>query len=483
MHILFKKLFYQTASYGFSTVIVKLFPFIIAPILSQRFGPESIAPFVDFYSVAGIIIVILTHGMETSFFRFAQKNIPTKNLISTASLSVIGVSLIFIILSLLFSQSIANAFQTPNQVNYLTIILIILFIDGICSMPFVILRKEGKAKKYALIKTVNAIINFLFIIFFVIVYSNLSNGIFGFHYNPNFGIGYVFIANLIASLCTLVLLSKEFVKIEIKYFDFKLWKEMLLYSLPVMIAGLSGVVNESMDRQFLKYLLPSGQNISQMAIYGTVCKMVAFIALFRQAYILGVEPFLFSHAKSENSKLTYSKLMTWFIIINCIIFIGLCVNLNWISEQYIRNPDYYVGLPIVPIVLIAAVFLGIYLNLSIWYKLSDNTKFGAYISILGAIITILINIYFIPIYGYWASAWATLVSYLAMMMISYFLGQKYYPIPYEIKTIVLYISSSIVISFVSYYILDGNLIFGNVVFFIFIIIVAIERNIFKLLKK
>lgn len=478
-----KKLFYQTATYGLSTVIVKLFPFIISPFISQRFGPSAIAPFVDFYSVAGIIIVLLTHGMETSFFRFAQKDINPKKLVSTASLSVVAISLIFIVVSLFFRQGLADAFKTPDQVDFLVIMLLILGIDGICAMPFVILRKEGKSKKYAMVKTLNAVVNFLFVIFFLVILPKFSNGILGFEYNQKFGIGYVFVANLIASILSLMLLSNEFRKVSLSQFDFGLWKELLSYSWPIMLAGLSGIINETMDRQFLKYLLPDGENVVQMSIYGTVCKLVTFITLFRQAYLLGVEPFFFSHAKNENSGKTYSKLMTGFIIVNCIIFLGLCVNLSWISEQYIRNVDYYVGLPIVPIVLIAAVFLGIYLNLSIWYKLSDKTRFGAYISVVGAVVTVAINYFFIPSYGYWASAWATLASYFIMMIISYFLGQKYYPIPYEINTCIIYIGIGIAFAFVSYYLLRGNIIYGNILFLIYLLFIFFERKLFIIVKQ
>lgn len=479
---MFKKIFFQTATYGISTVIVKLFPFIVSPFISQRFGPSAIAPFVDFYSVAGIIIVLLTHGMETSFFRFAQKDINPKKLISTASLSVIGASLFFIIISLLFRKSLADLFKTPDQIGFLVIMLIILGIDGICAMPFVILRKEGKAQKYAIVKTVNAIVNFIFVLFFLVLLPKISTGILGLHYNQKFGIGYVFVANLIASIISLILLLGEFKKINIAEFDLNLWKKMLSYSWPIMLAGLSGVINETMDRQFLKYLLPNGENITQMSIYGTVCKLTTFIVLFRQAYLLGIEPFFFAHANNENSGKTYSKLMTWFIIINCVILSGLCVNLNWVFDQYIRNTDFSVGLPIVPIVLIAAVFLGIYLNLSIWYKLSDKTKFGAYISVIGALITIGINYFFIPIYGYWASAFATFFSYLMMMVISYFLGQRYYPIPYETKTCVLYICLGILVSYISYYVLNGSPIYGNILFFLYILFIFFERKLFTIGK-
>jgi O-antigen/teichoic acid export membrane protein len=298
-----------------------------------------------------------------------------------------------------------------------------------------------------------------------------ENGIFGFKYNPNFGIGYVFVANLVASAVTFLLLFQEIKLVRIGSFDGKLWRKMMAYSWPITIAGLAGVINETMDRQFLKYLLPDGTNTEQMAIYGAVCKIVTFLTLFRQAYLLGIEPFFFSHAKNENSGQSYAKLMDFFVIVNCVILLALCANLNWLAKGYLANPAYNEGIPIVPIVLIASVFLGIYLNMSVWYKLSDKTIFGAYLSILGAAVTIAINFYFIPEHGYWASTWGTFLSYFSMMTVSYFLGQYFYPVPYHLKKIVGYLSVSILFSLVSYYVLDGNVIIGNLLLIVFLAIV------------
>jgi O-antigen/teichoic acid export membrane protein len=259
---------------------------------------------------------------------------------------------------------------------------------------------------------------------------------------------------------------------------------MMAYSWPITIAGLAGVINETMDRQFLKYLLPDGINAEQMAIYGAVCKIVTFLTLFRQAYLLGIEPFFFSHAKNENSGKSYAKLMDMFVIVNCIILLALCVNLDWLAKLYLSNPAYNEGIPIVPIVLMAAVFLGIYLNMSVWYKLSDKTIFGAYLSVLGAAVTIGINLYFIPTYGYWASTWATFLSYFSMMTVSYFLGQYFYPVPYHMKKIIGYLSLSILFSVVSYYVLDGNLIIGNSLLIVFLAIVFyVEKDTLKKIRK
>ena len=475
----------QTAIYGLSTVIIRLFPFIISPFVTNAFGPQSLAPFIDFYSVAGIIIVLLSHGMETTFFRFAEKEENTKKLISTATISVAGASFLFMFFCFVFRQDLAIAFKTPDQVNLLTMMLFVLGLDGLSTMPFVILRKTGRPKKFALIKIINGVINFVLVVFFIVVMTKLGpNGIFGFSYNPDFGIGYVFVANLVASAVTFLLLAQEIKAVRIAAFSWPLWKKMMAYSWPITIAGLAGVVNETMDRQFLKYLLPDGTNTEQMAIYGAVCKIVTFLTLFRQAYLLGIEPFFFSHAKNENSGKSYAKLMDLFVIVNCIILLALCVNLNWLAKMYLANPAYNEGIPIVPIVLIAAVFLGIYLNMSVWYKLSDKTIFGAYISVLGAAVTIAVNFYFIPAYGYWASTWATFLSYFSMMTVSYFLGQYFYPVPYHMKKIVGYLSLSIFLSVLSYYVLDGNLIIGNLFFLLFLgLIFYVEKDTLKQLRK
>ena len=482
---MYKKLVGQTAIYGLSTVIIRLFPFIISPFVTHAFGPKALAPFIDFYSVAGIIIVLLSHGMETTFFRFAEKEDDTKKLISTATISVVGASFLFMLFCFIFREDLAIAFKTPDQVNLLTMMLFVLGLDGLSTMPFVILRKTGRPKKFAVIKIINGVINFLLVVFLIVILPRLGKeGFLGLSYNPHFGIGYVFVANLVASAVTFLLLVQEIKSVSLAAFDWQLWKKMMAYSWPITIAGLAGVINETMDRQFLKYLLPDGTNTEQMAIYGAVCKIVTFLTLFRQAYLLGIEPFFFSHAKNENSGRSYAKLMDMFVIVNCVILLALCANLNWLARLYLSNPAYNEGIAIVPIVLIAAVFLGIYLNMSVWYKLSDKTIFGAYLSVLGAGVTIAVNFYFIPSYGYWASTWGTFLSYFSMMTASYFLGQYFYPVPYHMKKITAYLGLSILFSVVSYYVLDGNLIIGNLFLLVFLaIVIYLEKDTLKRFRK
>jgi O-antigen/teichoic acid export membrane protein len=243
-----------------------------------------------------------------------------------------------------------------------------------------------------------------------------------------------------------------------------------------MVAGLAGVVNQTLDRQFLKYLLPESEARHQIGIYGAVYKIATFITVFRQAYQLGIEPYFFSSFKDKNNHKTYAVLMDVFVICNCIIYLSLMVNLQWISEKYLRNPLYYEGIEIIPMVMLGALFLGIYLNLSIWYKLSDRTRVGLYISIIGAMITMGINFIFIPHFGYWASASAALITFFSMMMISYFWGQKIYPIHYNIKKNVLYLSVAIGFSMLSFYGFRTNYILGNLLLFVFLALISFQEK-------
>jgi O-antigen/teichoic acid export membrane protein len=459
----------QTAVYGLSSVLVRIFPFLIAPIVTKAFGPTASSPFVDWYSVAGVITVFLTHGMETSFFRFAQEgDIDKKTLISTCSLSVLTTGFIYLILGYVFRQDLANAFETPDQVNYLVIFLFILSFDAFATIPSAVLRLEGKPLQYTLSKVIGSVAYFSLSYFFIKILPQFPNGILGLKYNPEIGVGYVFIANLIQSIITLAIVGKEFVNFSFRKFDFKLWKRIMNYSWPVMIAGLAGIINQTLDRQFLKYLLPKDEAKHQIGVYGAVYKIATFITVFRQAYQLGIEPYFFSSFKDKNNHKTYAVLMDIFVICNCLIYVGLMVNLQWISERYLKNPLYFEGIEIIPFVMLGALFLGIYLNLSIWYKLSDKTRVGLYISIIGAAITIFINFTFIPKYGYWASAFAALITYTSMMVISYIWGRISYPIHYNVKKIAVYLVLSVAISMISFYYFRDNFFIGNGLYGLFI---------------
>ena len=482
---MYKKLFGQTAIYGLSTVITRILPLFVAPIITRTFSPIESAPFVDFYSMAGIITVLLTHGMETSFFRFAQEKIDRKTLVSTCALSIITIGLLYLGLGYIFRQDLANWFQTPDQTNYLVLFLFILSIDAFSTIPSAILRLEGKPMLYTISKVAGSVIYFLLIYFFLIILPKKPDGFLGLHYNKTFGVGYVFVANLVQSIITLLIVGKEFVNFDPRKFDFSLWKRIVNYSWPVMIAGLAGIVNQTIDRQFLKNLIPNAENAKhQIGVYGAVYKIATFITVFRQAYQLGIEPYFFSSFKQEGSKKTYTLLMDIFVILSCLIYLFCIVNVQWITNIYINNPLYYEGIEIIPMLMLGAVFLGIYLNLSIWYKLSDQTIVGLYISLIGAAITVVINYFFIPEYGYWASAFAALLTFFAMMVISYFWGKATYPISHNSRKIAIYLVSCTLLSLVSFYQFRENYFVGNLFFVTFIgIVIFKERALIKKLRK
>ena len=477
-----KKLLGQTALYGISSVLVRIFPFLIAPIITRAFSPAESAPFVDWYSIAGVVTVFLTHGMETSFFRFTQeKDISKETLVSTCSMSILAMSFIYLVLGWVFRKEITEYFHTPDQIHFLILFLFILSIDAFSTIPSAVLRLEGKPLRYVVSKVAGSVIYFGLVVFFINILPNLPNGFLGLKYDADFGVGYVFVANLVQSIVSLLIVSKEFVNFSFRSFDFSLWKRIMNYSWPVMVAGLAGIINQTMDRQFLKYLLPEEESKHQIGVYGAVYKIATFITVFRQAYQLGIEPYFFSSFKNENAKKTYTLLMDIFVICSCVIFLGLITNISWISKIYISNPLYYEGIELIPCLMLGAVFLGIYLNLSIWYKLSDQTIVGLYISLIGAAITVSVNYFFVPEYGYWASAVAALLTFMSMMIISYIWGQIKYPIPYNTTKIIIYLLLSIGLGMISFKYFRENYIISNIIFVIFLIFVVFKER--ALLKK
>lgn len=495
---MYKKLFSQTLIYGLSNVLVRVFPFILTPMLVKSFGPSKYSIYADFYSAAGILSVLLTHGMETAFFRFFQKFKDHENrqntVYFTSFTSVCIISLLFLLFGIVSRQPLASAFKHPDEVIFLVWFLFILAADAISAVPFAKLRIQNRSLYFASLKILNSIIMFfstVILIFWIpkqIENDGIGAEFFSKIYNFDYGIGYAFAANLFASIITFLGLLPTM--LDGKYtFDSTLWKKMLSYAWPITIAGLAGIINETMDRQFIKYLLPEGIAEVQMGIYSAVYKIATFITLFKTAYLLGVEPFFFSHADDKNSGKTYATLMKYYAIFSAVILLFLVANLDWIGRLYIRNTDYWIGFQVVPILLIGSTFLGIYLNLSIWYKLSDNTHYGAIISGIGAFITVILN--FIGLkytdLSYWACAIATFVSYLTMMLISYFWGQREYPIPYNYKKLIFYIGGSSLLSLIAYYCSNHIAIrigVGNTLFIIFIYLtLKIEHKDVQIFKK
>jgi O-antigen/teichoic acid export membrane protein len=360
-----------------------------------------------------------------------------------------------------------------------------LLLDALVIVPFAWLRANAKPERYAVIKILNVAINLGLNLFFLLALKDLAtnNTLFGSIYKPDFQISYIFIANLVASAVTLAFMLPFYGKI--KYvFNMQLWRKMFRYAFPILIAGVAFSINETFDRILLKELLPADVAETDIGMYSACYKIALFMTLFATAYRLGIEPYFFSHSKTENPQKNYAKILEFFVALGSIILLFVVVFADVLKPYIVRSEAYWEAMWIVPIVLLANFCLGIYHNLSVWYKITDRTKFGAYISVFGAIITLAINIFFIKTYSYKASAIATLVAYSAMMLISYYYGRKYYPIPYNLKKIGTYLGLSIVFSVVSFYYFRENYAVGIPLLILFLsIIYVLEKNQIKQLLK
>ncbi len=460
--------------------------FLLVPLYTTKGVLSSVADYGKvsiIFSYFVIFNVVLAYGMETAFFRFFNKEDDKIKVIGTSTISLIATSLGFFVLALVFQNQIAHFIDIDAK--YINLVIWILLLDALVIIPFAWLRATQQPTRYAVIKILNVAINLGLNLFFLLALKNLASvgSIFDNIYKPNFEISYIFIANLIASTVTLLLMLQFYTKI--KYvFNSALWKSMFRYAFPILIAGVAFSINETFDRILLKELLPEDIAETQIGMYSACYKIALFMTLFAAAYKLGIEPFFFSHAKSENPQKNYARILEFFVAFGSVILLTVVVFADVLKPLIVRSEVYWEAMWIVPIILIANFCLGIYYNLSVWYKITDRTKFGAYISVFGAIVTLAINMLFIKTYGYKASAIATLIAYATMMFLSYYFGKKYYPIPYNLKKIGLYFSLSIGFSIVSFYYFRENYMVGIALLIAFLIVVfRSEKNQIKLLLK
>jgi O-antigen/teichoic acid export membrane protein len=472
-----KKFAGQTAIYGVSTIAGRVLSFFLTPIYTRTFAPGVYGILTTIFSWAAILNAIMAFGMETTFFRYLNKHSDNKKRVyNNAFASVFSITIIFLVFTLPFIGHIASFIQVgkdSNHADFVTFIdyfIAILVIDAWCVIPFAKIRADGKPGRYSLVKTINILIFislnliFIYVIPFWLRHHFAGSGWISGWYVKGW-VGYVFLSNLVASAVTLILLLPELLKIRFD-FDRKMLYEMYSYSWPVLIANLSFLVNENMDKLLLGKLLPQNISVREVGIYAACAKISLFLSIFVQAFRLGAEPFFFNHAKNKNAGQTYARIMDYFVIAVCVIFIALITNIE-ILKYFVKghNPAqtalYWTGLRVVPPLVFGYVSLGVYMNLSVWYKLSDQTKYGLYISGIGAILTIVLNVLFIPAYSYMASAWVSLIAYAVMMVLSYIWGQKNYPIPYNLKKNLAYIISSIVIVYLSFYVFNRNIYIGD----------------------
>lgn len=435
------KLFGQTAMYGLPSIVGRLLNYLLVPLYTAIFAkPADYGVLSDLYAYVAFLVVLLPLGMETAYFRFIQQQDDTERVFNSSFVPVVLVNALFFLLLYLTNPWIAKWMLYRDHSEYIILVGSIVCIDAIASLPLAKLRAENNAKRFMAIQMSSILLNIVLNLIFLLGYFDPSR--------PEEGIMFILIANLLASGLKLLLVYNIMSKVKF-IFDWGLIKQMLSYSWPLVIAGFAGIINETLDRVLLKQILynpdiPNSleQATAQVGIYSACYKLAMLVTIFLQAYRYAAEPFFFSQLKNQDRNAVFVRTMNVFIAIVCLAFLFVSINLG-VFKFFIRKEAYYVGLNVVPILLLANVCLGIYYNQSVWYKLSNQTKFGAYIALIGAGITIVVNVLFIPMYGYMASAWATLLAYLAQMIISFYLGKKYYPIPYDVRKFYLYIGSAI----------------------------------------
>ena len=438
-----RKLASQTAIYGISSIFGRFLNYLLVPLYTYYFTAAEYGVVSEFYAYAGFFSVLLLFGFETGYFRFRDKEQPERDVAySTALIFVVLINLGFFLGILLINTQLSAALNYASHPEYVLCFSIILILDAVASIPFARLRAEDRAFRFAGIKIIEILVTVLLSLLFIIycpkAYAENPQSWVALIYNPAVGIGYIFIANLMASVFKFLLLFPQLSGLAWG-FDRELFGRMVRYSLPMVVIGFAGIINEMLDRALLKYLLPYDwqTNLKMLGIYSACYKLSILMSLFIQAFRYAAEPFFFAYSDKSDARKVYAEVLKFFVIF-C-VFIFLLVTLFIDFFKYFVGDEFRAGLEVVPILLLANLCLGIYVNLSIWYKLTDRTLMGAFVSLAGAALTIVLNIWWIPVLGYVGSAWATLACYGSMAVVSYLLGRKYYPVDYDVKRVIGYI--------------------------------------------
>lgn len=456
-----KKLAGESAVYGLSSILGRFLNYLLVPLHTHVFtNPGEYGAVTEIYAYISFLVIIFTYGMETAFFHFARKY-PDQNerVFGTGMMSLLVSTIVFSGSLWMFSGSLAEVLNYQQHPEYITYMALIIGFDAITAIPFARLRQQGKAKKFAALKVFGIGINILFnILFFIVfpVWSNRETGILyeiaKQFYDPSVGAGYVFLANMIASIATMLIML-PLLRFRFSDWDTSLWREQMVYALPLLFAGLAGMINETLDRAMLRQLIPdANEAMVQLGIYGACYKLSILMTLFIQAFRYAAEPFFFNQFGKDDAKETYARVTKYFCITCAIVFLGVMLYID-LFKHFIGEP-YRVGLSVVPILLLANMCLGIFFNLSMWYKMTGKTKYGLFFTLFGALITVALNVLLVPSMGYMGAAWATLGCYASMMVASYLIGQRNYPVPYETIRIVGYIMLAIGVYLFSDFLMD-----------------------------
>jgi O-antigen/teichoic acid export membrane protein len=483
-----RRLASQTAVYGLSSIVGRLLNYLLVPLYTRVLVTGDYGIYTEMYAWVSILWVVLTYGMETTFFRFAQSEKDSPKVFSTAFTSLLVTSLLFLLIAGGNAGSIARGMGYGDHVDYIVYFAFILSLDALAAIPFARLRQQNRPIRFAVIKLINIGLNIGFNLFFILLCPYLLS-----HYpdtsvarfvllifDPNDLVSYIFISNLISTVVTLLLLLPD-VRFRWSDFDFPLLRRMLVYTWPLLIVAIAGSINLSIDKILLAWLLPGDPDwvMSQVGIYGACYKVSIIMTLFIQTFRYAADPFFFAEAAHSDSLKIYAEVLKIFTVIVSLIFLVTTLYLDvvilFIGEAYRAGRD------VIPVLLMGNLFLGIFYNLSFWYKLTNRTIYGAFLSVIGAGITIVLNFALIPSFGYYGSAWAAFFAYLTMMVLSYFMSRKSFPVPYENKRILLYLLMPVALYLVSRYLpLEPGLLkyfINTMLLFIFVAtVIYMERN-------
>lgn len=481
-----KKLASQTAIYGISSIVARLINYLLTPYLTRILTPESYGVIGDMYALIPFCLVLLTMGMETGYFRYAGKSSTRQeqdSIFTTSMAAVSSAALLFLAVIFIFKTPIDIALKYEDQSSITTLVALIVALDVITAIPFTRLRQQQRANRYVVVRVVSILVNVIFCLFFFSALPTLAES-YGWAkaiYSPTFGVGYVFVANLLSSLTSALMLSPQLFKVKFSI-NLPLLRSLALYSLPLLLSGIVGTANEFIDRQLIKYLTPESMAMSQLGIYAAVVRISVVMVLFTQMYRFAAEPFFLSGFKKEEFKESSAAALKYYVIASLVI--ALVVTLNLDLFALLVGESFREAIYIVPILIVSNLLAGVLFNLSFWYKYTEQTKYALYITLAGLFFTVTLNIILIPKWGYYGAAMARLACEAVMVIISYVLNQRHFPIKYDIKAIFSYTLLAITIYLISSLVNCENKIAYyalNSILILIFVLVAYKREI-KLIK-
>ncbi|MCS7037019.1 MAG: polysaccharide biosynthesis C-terminal domain-containing protein [Saprospiraceae bacterium] len=437
-----KKLASETALYGLSSIVGRLLNVLLVPFYTRVLASTAeYGVVIDLYALSAFVMVVLSYRMESAFFRFGTPLEDRERAYSTGVWSLLATTAVVVTAMLVFAPSIADALRYPAHPEYVRWFALILGLDCLAELPFARLRMEQRPLRFAAIRLTNIGVNIGMNLFWLVFCPWASRHGYGWVHavwSPDNPVGYIFLSNLIASAVTMLLLSAQLRRVK-ALFDADLWRRMVTYAAPLIIVSFAGIVDEMFSRAMLKYLLPGSteENLAQVGIFGANYKLAALISLFTQAYRYAAEPFFFRNAHTDNALQNQARVTQWFTAAAVAGMLGILLFLDVV--KYFIAPHYWSGLHVVPILLMANVFLGVYYNFSAWYRLKDRTVLGAWISTAGAALTVGLNLWLIPRFGYTGAAWVTLVCYAFLCVTTWYMGRRHYPVPYPLGRMAAYV--------------------------------------------